>query len=64
MSGTINLTRKLLEMELRRELESVRLPVVSQIRLRSLAIREVDLLANHLLPFIENQIRLAKEGQR
>lgn len=64
MSGTINLTRKLLEMELRRELESVRLPVVSQICLRSLTIREVDLLANHLLPFIENQIRLAKEGQR
>lgn len=61
MSGTINLTRKLLEMELRRELEKVTFPYGS---VETLASYEVDRLAEKLLPFVENQIRLAKGGQR
>lgn len=61
MSGTIDLTRKLLEMELRRELEQVTFPELDEEELDSY---QVDRLVAQLLPFIENQIRLAKEGQR
>ena len=53
MAGTIDLSRKLLEMELRKELE--RLELDDEIS---------DWLVPALLPFVENQIRLAKEGQR
>lgn len=64
MAGEINLARKLLEMELRRRLEAHRYESSTGRGMRGLMPHHVDALVADLLPFIENQIRLAKEGQR
>lgn len=58
MPGTIDLTRKLLEMELRRELERLAFPKAQYTNnTRALQHYEIDKLVESLLPFIERKIQ-------
>lgn len=61
---SVDLSRKLLEMELRMELELVQDFPSGGEWPRKMKSWEMDCIVEHLLPFIQEQIRLAKEGQR